>query len=143
MADTKPWFVKNSEEIGGAFYDFYQKCGEKGVLDKKTKELLMVALAGVFRCPHCMEEHLEKALEAGASKEEVTEASFAGQQETFLNITGREEMLDDCKKCFASLFADRAISYRNGPLGAVQSRHLRPGAERSSGICSLPGPAGD
>jgi AhpD family alkylhydroperoxidase len=99
MADTKPWFVKNSEEIGGAFYDFYQKCGEKGVLDKKTKELLMVALACVFRCPHCTEEHLEKALEAGASKEEVTEAlliaavegagtQLAWHKETFKKILG-------------------------------------------------------
>ncbi len=39
-------------------------------------------------------------------------ASFAGQQETYLNIRGPEQLLDSCRKCFASLFTDRAISYR-------------------------------
>ena len=71
---TTPWYVLNSPEIGGAFHDFYQACGEQGVLDKKTKELLMTALASVFRCPHCTESHIKAALEAGASKEEITEA---------------------------------------------------------------------
>ncbi len=42
--------------------------------DKKTKELLMLALASVFRCPHCTEAHIEAALEIGISKEEITEA---------------------------------------------------------------------
>ncbi len=40
------------------------------------------------------------------------EASFAGQQETFLSITGHRELLDACRRCYASLFTDRAISYR-------------------------------
>ena len=39
-------------------------------------------------------------------------ASFAGQQETYLNIKGENALLEACKKCFASLFTDRAISYR-------------------------------
>jgi AhpD family alkylhydroperoxidase len=71
---TTPWYVLNSPEIGGAFHDFYQACGEKGVLDQKTKELLMLALASVFRCPHCTESHIKAALEVGVSKEEITEA---------------------------------------------------------------------
>ena len=69
-----PWYVLNSPEIGGSFHDFYEACGEQGVLDKKTKELLMTALASVFRCPHCTESHIKAAFEAGASKEEITEA---------------------------------------------------------------------
>ncbi|MBN2306371.1 phosphoenolpyruvate synthase, partial [Candidatus Peregrinibacteria bacterium] len=40
------------------------------------------------------------------------DASFAGQQETFLNIRGDHDLLEACKKCFASLFTDRAIAYR-------------------------------
>jgi AhpD family alkylhydroperoxidase len=44
------------------------------VLERKTKELLMLALACVLRCPHCTEEHIQGALDAGASKEEITEA---------------------------------------------------------------------
>jgi AhpD family alkylhydroperoxidase len=73
-AAKSPWFVQNSPEIGGLFRDFHEGCKEKGVLDRKTKELLMTALACVFRCPHCTAEHIEAALEAGATKEEVTEA---------------------------------------------------------------------
>jgi len=69
-----PWYVVNAPDLGGAFREFHQACQEKGVLDAKTKELLMTALACVFRCPHCTERHVRAALEAGASKQEVTEA---------------------------------------------------------------------
>lgn len=69
-----PWYAVNSPEIGNCFHEFYDACQNKGVLDKKTKELLMVALANVFRCPHCTETHLKGAIEAGASREEITEA---------------------------------------------------------------------
>ena len=71
---STPWFVLNCPEIGGAFQSFYERCKNDGVLDKKTKELLMVVLACVFRCSHCTEEHIKGALEAGASREEITEA---------------------------------------------------------------------
>jgi AhpD family alkylhydroperoxidase len=73
-SNQTPWFVLRSPEIGKCFQDFYQACTDNGVLDKKTKELLMLALASVFRCPHCTEEHIKGALDAGASKEEITEA---------------------------------------------------------------------
>ena len=69
-----PWYVLNSPELGGAFHDFYEACKEQGVLDTKTKELLMTALACAFRCQHCTESHIKAALEAGATKEEITEA---------------------------------------------------------------------
>lgn len=69
-----PWFVQNSPEIGTLFHAFYSGVQEKGVLDKKTKELLMAALACVFRCPHCTKEHVQGAIDAGATKQEVTEA---------------------------------------------------------------------
>jgi AhpD family alkylhydroperoxidase len=69
-----PWFVLHSPEFGKAFESFYKVCNEDGVLDKKTKELLMLVLTSVFRCPSSTEEHLNRALEAGATKEEITEA---------------------------------------------------------------------
>jgi AhpD family alkylhydroperoxidase len=69
-----PWYVLNSPEIGRPFADFYEACKNDGVLNKKTKELLMVALASAFRCPHRTEAHIKAALEAGASREEITEA---------------------------------------------------------------------
>jgi len=74
MAEDLPWYVQQSPEVGKAFKEFHDAGVEKGVLDDKTRELLMLALACVFRCPHCTEEHIEKALEVGASKQEVSEA---------------------------------------------------------------------
>jgi len=52
------------------------------------------------------------AVRSSATAEDLPDASFAGQQETYLNISGVKGVLDACKKCFASLFTDRAISYR-------------------------------
>lgn len=53
------------------------------------------------------------AVRSSASAEDLPDASFAGQQDTYLNIRGVERVIDACKKCFASLFTDRAISYRH------------------------------
>lgn len=52
------------------------------------------------------------AVRSSATAEDLPNASFAGQQETYLNIRGENALIDACKKCFASLFTDRAISYR-------------------------------
>ena len=52
------------------------------------------------------------AVRSSATAEDLPDASFAGQQETYLNIRGEEALLESCKRCFASLFTDRAISYR-------------------------------
>jgi pyruvate,water dikinase len=55
---------------------------------------------------------LDVAVRSSATAEDLPEASFAGQQETFLNIRGETELLDACRRCYASLFTDRAIVYR-------------------------------
>ncbi|HEY0946640.1 MAG TPA: phosphoenolpyruvate synthase [Opitutaceae bacterium] len=52
------------------------------------------------------------AVRSSATAEDLPDASFAGQQETYLNVHGHYAVLDACKRCFASLFKDRAISYR-------------------------------
>lgn len=52
------------------------------------------------------------AVRSSATAEDLPDASFAGQQETYLNIRGKASLLDACRRCFASLFTDRAISYR-------------------------------
>jgi pyruvate,water dikinase len=49
---------------------------------------------------------------SSATAEDLPDASFAGQQETYLNIRGGEEIIEACRRCFASLFTNRAISYR-------------------------------
>ena len=52
------------------------------------------------------------AVRSSATAEDLRNASFAGQQESFLHISGQDSLLLTCKQCFASLFTDRAISYR-------------------------------
>ncbi|MBX7103961.1 MAG: phosphoenolpyruvate synthase, partial [Gemmataceae bacterium] len=52
------------------------------------------------------------AVRSSATAEDLPGASFAGQQESFLNVRGERALLDSCRECFASLFTDRAISYR-------------------------------
>ena len=52
------------------------------------------------------------AVRSSATAEDLPDASFAGQQETYLNVQGHQALLETCKRCFASLFTDRAISYR-------------------------------
>ncbi|MEH1942186.1 MAG: phosphoenolpyruvate synthase [Nostoc sp.] len=53
------------------------------------------------------------AVRSSATAEDLPDASFAGQQETYLNVVGAEGVLAACHKCFASIFTDRAISYRH------------------------------
>jgi pyruvate,water dikinase len=52
------------------------------------------------------------AVRSSATAEDLPDASFAGQQETFLNVQGEAALLEACRKCYASLFTDRAITYR-------------------------------
>ncbi|MFH0860226.1 MAG: phosphoenolpyruvate synthase [Candidatus Altiarchaeota archaeon] len=55
---------------------------------------------------------VDVAVRSSATAEDLPDASFAGQQETYLNIRGEYHLIEACKKCFASLFTNRAISYR-------------------------------
>jgi pyruvate, water dikinase len=71
-------------------------------LDAAYKEL--ARRAGIDR--------LDVAVRSSATAEDLPEASFAGQQESFLNISGEQALADAVRRCFASLFTDRAISYR-------------------------------
>jgi pyruvate, water dikinase len=57
-------------------------------------------------------ENLTVAVRSSATAEDLPDASFAGQQDTFLNISGDDALLKACRRCYASLFTDRAISYR-------------------------------
>jgi pyruvate,water dikinase len=57
-------------------------------------------------------DNISVAVRSSATAEDLPTASFAGQQDTFLNIQGEQALLEACKRCFASLFTDRAIHYR-------------------------------
>jgi pyruvate, water dikinase len=63
----------------------------------------------------CQREGVEEvavAVRSSATAEDLPEASFAGQQETYLNVRGAGDLLAACRDCYASLFTDRAIHYR-------------------------------
>ena len=57
-------------------------------------------------------ENVDVAVRSSATAEDLPDASFAGQQETYLNVRGEDELLEKCRECFSSLFTNRAISYR-------------------------------
>jgi len=63
-------------------------------------------------CTRYRVKKVDVAVRSSATAEDLPEASFAGQQETFLNISGEKEVISACRKCYASLFTDRSISYR-------------------------------
>jgi len=58
------------------------------------------------------QEGTDVAVRSSATAEDLPDASFAGQQETYLNVRGPAALMDAVRNCFASLFTDRAISYR-------------------------------
>ncbi|MBS4014869.1 MAG: phosphoenolpyruvate synthase [Candidatus Latescibacteria bacterium] len=63
-------------------------------------------------CKESKQEDVSVAVRSSATAEDLPDASFAGQQDTFLNVTGYAELLEAIIKCFSSLFTDRAIAYR-------------------------------
>ncbi len=60
----------------------------------------------------CERNTLEVAVRSSATAEDLPEASFAGMLESFLNVSGEEHLIAACRRCYASLFTDRAIRYR-------------------------------
>ncbi|MDF1859172.1 MAG: PEP/pyruvate-binding domain-containing protein [Verrucomicrobiales bacterium] len=112
-----------NEQIAGQYQQLSEK---KATLTDVTRRLRRRFLDGSF--PGEMEEQIisayrelserygesacDVAVRSSATAEDLPDASFAGQQETFLHVNGEEELLHTCKQCFASLFTERAISYR-------------------------------
>lgn len=78
---------------------------ENAPMDKELKNAITVqiSLSG---------EDSAYAVRSSATSEDLPEASFAGQQDTFLNLHGKDSILTHIKKCWASLFTDRAVTYR-------------------------------
>lgn len=76
MAVKKRWYLDASPELGKGFRDFSRTISEESSLDEKTVELIKVAVSSVVRCRHCTEDHIVKALKAGATKHEITDALF-------------------------------------------------------------------
>jgi pyruvate,water dikinase len=90
--EIRRWFARAPlpEELSRAIVEAYRELGRR-----------VGAAAGA-----------SVAVRSSATAEDLPEASFAGQQESFLNVHGEDELLAACRRCYASLFTDRAISYR-------------------------------
>ncbi len=73
---------------------------------------LQEAILSAYRTLCHGDDPLDVAVRSSATAEDLPDASFAGQQESYLNVRGEAALLDSCQRCFASLFTDRAISYR-------------------------------
>ena len=96
----------NLDKIGKSIRSLFQNNEFPDDLVKEIKD------AYKKLCEQYDEKEVDVAVRSSATAEDLPEASFAGQQETFLNITGNDELLQACRKCYASLFTDRAIAYR-------------------------------
>ncbi|KHO55261.1 MAG: pyruvate, water dikinase [archaeon GW2011_AR19] len=68
--------------------------------------------SGALEILEAISESVFVAIRSSATTEDLAEASFAGQQDTYLNIKGNEDLIEKVKKCFASLFTSRATYYR-------------------------------
>ncbi|MFA7286266.1 MAG: phosphoenolpyruvate synthase, partial [Patescibacteria group bacterium] len=93
-----------------------QRCGRR-IRKMIRKARVPAELAAAVRASYATFEgefgkHVDVAVRSSATAEDLPGASFAGQQETYLNIRGADNVLDAMRRCFASLFTDRAISYR-------------------------------
>lgn len=104
--DTKD--MKNLSEHG---YKVRQTILTAEFPEELKKEILAQYrnLCGAY---HNDRTDVDVAIRSSATAEDLPDASFAGQQETYLNIRGDYAVLDACRKCFSSLFTNRAISYR-------------------------------
>jgi pyruvate,water dikinase len=86
------------------------------VLSTPFPDDLQMAIAMSYQklcdCELSCGREADVAVRSSATAEDLPDASFAGQQETYLNVYGANEVVEACHRCFASLFTDRAISYR-------------------------------
>jgi len=122
------WLLLEENGIKEKIYNILQDLNISDTLSlqargKEIRELILNA-----QLPHAVVEEIEEAyirlskeynsqnidvaVRSSGTAEDLPDASFAGQQETFLNITTLPKLLQSVKGCYASLFTDRAISYR-------------------------------
>ncbi|TLP44759.1 phosphoenolpyruvate synthase [Cohaesibacter sp. CAU 1516] len=93
-------------ETGRAVRDLFLR----GDWPQDVAQSITTAYRGLER--EAGQDDLSVAVRSSATAEDLPDASFAGQQETFLNVQGADAVLRACRRCYASLFTDRALSYR-------------------------------
>ena len=98
--------IRNLQERGRKVREIIRYAKLPDDLDQQIRE------AYHKLCDEIGTHDADVAVRSSATAEDLPDASFAGQQETYLNIRGEESLLFACRSCFASLFTNRAISYR-------------------------------
>ncbi|WP_425449275.1 carboxymuconolactone decarboxylase family protein [Dethiothermospora halolimnae] len=96
---------QTNEKQVGAFMNLLGASYEPGALDLKTKELMSVAIAAYNRCEYCIVFHVYKALEAGATREEILESAmvavaFGGGPSMAYSVTLLKDSIDEFEKDF-------------------------------------------
>jgi pyruvate,water dikinase len=105
LADLDTGDAANLQQRGSAL--------RQAVMSASLPDELKQEIAAAYRAlSEAAGGQLDVAVRSSATAEDLPDASFAGQQETYLNVQGETALLENCKRCFASLFTDRAISYR-------------------------------
>jgi pyruvate,water dikinase len=106
LSDLDPRDVRRLRERGAAL--------RQAIMDAPLPDDLTRSIAEAYaRLSAEQPAGPDVAVRSSATAEDLPDASFAGQQETYLNVRGELALLDACRRCFASLFTDRAISYRS------------------------------
>lgn len=82
----------------------------KSKFPKEIEDAIIQAYKNL--CSIYKQQDVDVAVRSSATAEDLPEASFAGQLESYLNIKGEKELIEKCIQCYASLFTDRAITYR-------------------------------
>jgi pyruvate, water dikinase len=129
------------EPIAGALDEIKTKsvslaAGAKRIRDLMNRAHLPPTMVEAIRssyqelCERSHQQDLDVAVRSSATAEDLPDASFAGQQETFLNIRGEKNLLDAVRRCMASLFTDRAIAYRENHGFAHMKVALSVGVQR-------------
>jgi len=98
--------AKIPKELGDEILEEYHILGSEEIDEQKVSEDALNILKN-------SQEPIFVSVRSSATTEDLAEASFAGQQESFLNVKGDQELLKHVKKCFSSLYTPRAIYYRN------------------------------
>ena len=106
LSDLDTGNIQNLQERGKKVRDT--------ILNAKFPKVIVTALEEAYTklSEHYGVEAADVAVRSSATAEDLPDASFAGQQESYLNVQGTHEVIEATKRCIASLFTDRAISYR-------------------------------
>lgn len=108
-----------------AIDEVFDSGAEAGVLAARMRELILAAAvpADITAAIGAYAVDEPVAVRSSATAEDLPHASFAGQQDTFLNVVGTEAVLDAVRRCWASLWTDRAVAYRDA--NGIDHRSVR------------------